>query len=192
MSHKDGVMVYELRKPIKYSKNGAFEDVLFIELYEFGAAHTRQYFKLKQFVDKAIFDAQKLAGDRPEQGDVASGDGAIQQGQALHEVKEQDHADNANDLADLLNISMSLSDDEDRVCKFVDAFRAMVLHSSSNPIAKLNGDTILNENHWKEIHPEEQQSIATRYCAFFGIGLLGQMKEESATASEQPTEVKAL
>lgn len=191
MSHKDGVMVYELRKPIKYSKNGQFEDVTHIELYEFGAAHNRQYFKLKQFVDKAIFDAQKLAGDRG-QGGESEDEGAIQRGQALHEVKEQDHADNANDLAELLNISMSLSDDEDRVCKFVDAFRAMVLHSSIHPIAKLNGDVVLGENHWKEIHPEEQQAIATRYCAFFGIGLLGQMKEESATASEQPTEVKEL
>lgn len=186
MSHKDGTMIYHLDRSLEYSKNGEFVKAEFIEFYEFGGAHTRQYMKLRQYVDKAIFDAQKLV---PENGD-AEEDNTITRPKPLHEVSEKEHEESYKGLSELLNVSISLSDDEDRLNNFIKAFKDLVLKSETHPIAKIDGDVIIKDVTWNKIHVEDQISIATRYCAFFGIGLLGQMKEESENVSKRPTEVK--
>lgn len=189
MSHIDGVMNYELTRPVKYMKNGEYADAYTIDLYEFNAAHTRFYPKLKTYVDRAIMDAQKLNKERdekPSQYANSKGD------KALHEVSEEDHEFNANDMAELLEVSFSLSDDDDRLEKFLTAFRSMVCHTKVHPIAKLEGETIVIAELWDSIHPEDQLQIAYRYCAFFGIGLLGRLKDGLGKASERPMEAKEL
>lgn len=189
MSHIDGVMQYTLQKPFKYQKSGQNVDACTVDLYEFNAAHTRFYPKLKTYVDRAIMDAQKLNSardDKPSEFASARGE------EKFHEISEEDHEFNANDMAELLEVSFSLSDDDDRLGKFLDAFRDMVCHTKVHPIAKLDGEVIVNDVLWGSIHPEDQLQIAYRYCSFFGIGLLGRLKAGLETAPEQPTEVKEL
>jgi len=187
MSHKDGVMHFQLKKEIKYSKGGDLVSTAELEFYEFNAAHSRHYMKLKQFVDKAIFSAQKLADGRDSEPSIVGS-----KVEKFHETSEEKHNEEADGLAELLSISMSLSDDDDKIYKFTEAFKAMLFHSKAHSLCKIDGDMPINENHWNEIHPEDQINIAMKYCAFFGIGLLGSLKEESETVSEQHTEVKEL
>lgn len=188
MSHIDGVMRYDLKKSVKYSENGDFVEADYVELYEFNSAHVRFYTKLKTYVDKAIMDAQKLNKDREQVSEFAGSSGQ----KGLHEVSEEDHKIGADDMAELLEVAFSLSEDDDRLFNFLTAFRSMVVHTKVHPIAKLDGKQIVNDVLWDNIHPDDQLQLAYKYCAFFGIGLLGRLMDGSETASERPTAAKAL
>lgn len=194
MSHIDGTMVFDLGKPFEYSKNGTFEKAQFIELHEYSAAHSRPYMKLKQFVDRAIFDTQKFAKEMAKSGENDEKDGEISGSRVekLHEQSKETHQKQADDLSELLNVAFSLSEDDERLFKFTDAFKAFLFKAPSHPIAMIDGDSKMLQEHWAMLSPEDQIDLSIRYCSFFGIGLLGAMKTESETASEPHTGVKAL
>lgn len=185
MSFKDGVMIYTLQKPIKYTKSGEQVEAMHIEFHEFTAVHGRQYMKLKQMVDKAIFSVQKFAEQRP----------LDTSGSEVKPFNQQDvetHEKEADDLSELLNVAFSVNDDDESLFKFTDAFKAMLFRSKDHPIAVLDSANNLLETHWDKMHPEDKISCAVKYAAFFGIGLLGAMKNESETASKPHTEAKEL
>ena len=189
MSHKDGVMLYNLTRPIKYSNSGNFEEAHTLYFSEFLPDHSRFYMKLKQMIDKAIMDVSQKANDMRRADDPnQTSEHPSKPSDKFINKSEEDHEKETSDIAEFLSMSLSIREDDDTLNKFLDVFSAM----ATKGICRIENNNLLLPNHWKEIHPEDQINAATRYCAFFGIGFLGQMKEGSETALEQPTPVKEL
>lgn len=188
MSHIDGTMEFKLLKPVKYSKAGEFVETDLLVFQEFDSSHTRQYMKLKKIIDKAVFDARQMADDRDKEQIEQNIAGS--KVEKFHEKSEESHAEEAEGIAELLNVGMSISNDDDIFGKFVNIFKEMLF--KGNPICMVNGETRMGDAVWTEMHPQDKIDAALRYCAFFGIGLLGKLKEESEIVSEQPTQVKEL
>lgn len=198
MSFKDGIMRFVPEdKIINIANNDTVIECTFIELYEPRSINKGTYRSLKYFISSALVAAlpkMKKLGEMAENKNVVLIEGNTKKGKrkALIDITEEEHATQTQEMTDMLILALEAGSEVDTLNLFVGAFKKALIQLDQKPLAKLNGDTPINSGIWDAMSAEDQERMAVGYCSFFGIGSLGKMMKGSESASEQPTEVKAL
>lgn len=199
MSFQDGVMRFIPEYPLINTKGTAEVAIecSFIELYEPRGMNKGAYRALKQHISSALAAGlpkmQKL-GEMGAQTDVNLIEDKTnkEKPKALVDLTEAEHAKQTQEMTDMILLSLEAGSEIGALDDFVKAFKKALIEYDRKPLANLNGDTPLNSGIWEAIAADDQERMAVGYCSFFGIGSLGKMLRGSGSASEQPTEVKAL
>jgi hypothetical protein len=168
-SHIDGVMNYELNAPISYSDQGSTSQALFLTFQEPKGEHAKAFRKITNIIDNVIMRVSQLSNTN-EPTPVSKD---------FDETSEEEALQDADGLYQLLKGGFGLLGDEDKYDRFHDLFETAVMSGTRHPLCKVQDLYPLREAHWEQIGPRDREEIAMRYCAFFGIGYLGDMMQNS-------------
>lgn len=183
MSHIDGKMIYNLKRPVKMPVKGENKEVEYIELSEFTGKHFEYADKLECAITKAFFDMKERTStirDQEETGEEV---------RRFVDRTEEEHKLETQDLIEMLNMALKLSS-VDR-SSFVHNFKKMVTHKGS-PLALVVGESPLTSEMFEDMHPKDMVGMAVEYCANFSIGLDFLGESGSNTSTTQSTVLKAL
>lgn len=206
MSFKDGTMRFVPEYPlINKGNNDAVIECEYIEVYEPRSTTPSSIRILAQYTSKAMLKLEEFASNSKKEGGVE--ELSVEEelkGARMKEISEKsfldrtdkEHEESSDYLAKQLHMSCEALCDIGFLGDFVNAFKKVVLERSGTKsvavlFANLEG-TPVNQRIFESLHPSDGERLATVYCAFFGTGLLGSLKNGSKSAPEQPTEVKAL
>jgi hypothetical protein len=168
-SHIDGMMNYELSAPISYSDKGSTSEATFLTFHEPKGEHAKAFRKITNIIDNVIMRVSQLSNEKQPTSVVKNFD----------ETTEEDAEQDADGLYQLLKGGFGLLGDEDKYDRFHDLFETAVISGTRHPLCKVQDLYPLREAHWEQIGPRDREEIAMRYCAFFGIGYLGDMMQKS-------------
>ena len=184
----DGTFEFSLRRPVEIAGcNAPVETLVF---HECGEGYDSYYMKLRKFVLSGMMKAPELMNklgqfrDDADDSKLAAGDEV----QSLHQVKDEDHLNEAQGLAEVLKLTLGTSDELEELTK---VFGNMVSNNGGAAICTADSVRVKGAG-WDRLHIEDKVDGAVQYCSFFGIGLDVVKNNDSETASGSPTEVKAL
>lgn len=156
-------MEYQLTEPVRYAQDGQMTECEFLILSAPKGKRLRSALReVRFYVNKAFIQIAEMQQDRKPSG----------------ETPEAPELDENEAIAELLKYAFQNGEYEDYK-KFINAFGDLVCGTG---VCKLAGHTDLLRGTWDDI--EDQDDIAMRYCANFGIGYLEKMQ----TTSEKPSE----
>ncbi len=176
MSHIDGVMEFKLRKSVRYSIGGQFEEATFLQLNEPSGSHNKNMRRLSAMVNAAML----LAGDKFKAMHEAN-DGVTQLTKSMDETPEEEHKTDSNEASQALSFAFAVNGDADKQEDFIEEFHKIIVKQSDKPLCLLEGhdQAPFRETHWELMDYQDQIDVALGYAAFFGIGYLGDMMEKS-------------
>lgn len=205
MSFKDGTMKFVPECQIINKKNNdAVIECDHIEVYEPRSTTPSSIRILAQYTSRAMLKLAEFAASKKEGGEEELSAEEQSEGERMKEISEksfldrtdEEHAESSDFLAKQLHMSCEALCDIGFLGDFVNAFKKVILErSGTKSVAVLFYNfeqTPVNQRIFESLDPSDQEKLATVYCAFFGIGLLGSQKNGSKSAPEQPTEVKVL
>lgn len=199
MSFKDGVMKFVPECPlINTANNDTPIECSFIELYEPRSMKQSAYRSLKQYISSALADGlpkiQKMSQMSQQSQDILLVEDKTnkEKPKALIDLTEEEHVKETEEMANIMTLALESGTENGVLHLFVQAFKKALIQYDQKPVGRLNGESPMTAGIWDSIAAEDQERMAIGYCSFFGIGSLGKMIRGSESASEQPTEVKAL
>ncbi len=173
MSQITGLCPFQLRKPIKYSYNGDFKEAPYLELSEPTGDHSKYMIKLTMIINNVILKVSEKQRERL--GDQKQPTPIMEEFDAK---SEEDFNKQAEEIQQFLMAGFSLEDtDGELTTKFLEEFKNAIL-IETNSICMIDGTVPLKPVHWGEMSYKDQLDLAMKYCAFFGIGYLGDMMEK--------------
>ena len=168
MSIQDGTHTYQLKKPFIYAHGGEELEASYLVLSEFNPSHKRIYTRIKRIVDNAIQGMTEKHQDRIEKQPTPS--------KPVMEMSDEDYKVEFQDMKKMLEHSLStvLSDEEHD--RFYDIMRELLCMGGVGCVCKIDGKEPMKQLIYDDrLSVEDANDIALEYCAFFGIGLLGEL-----------------
>ncbi len=189
---QDNTFEFSLRQPIEV--HGESAEVETLVFHECSVGYDHHYMKLRKLMLAGILRTpdlldkfKKFLNDPDEDEEPALKGGSVVQ--RLHEVDEKTHEEEVIEQSLMMGMVLGSGDELEQLVK---SFTTMIGLNGGEAICDTPGGVRLKGPAWERVHIEDKIEAAVQYCCFFGIGLESMQMSGSDTASESPTEVKAL